>query len=90
MTNDTHASTAFISMIAIVFPIHAWGPAMKDRNEKTGLKFLGGESQRFGLNLCQIIFINIISKDKTTRNILFSILTPDIFPGIDGANLVQL
>lgn len=24
----THSRTAFISMIAIVFPIHAWGPAM--------------------------------------------------------------
>lgn len=51
MANDTHTSTVFISMMAIVFPIHAWGPAMKDKNEKTGSRSLGRESQRFGLNL---------------------------------------
>jgi hypothetical protein len=68
--NVTHARTAFISMIAIVFPIHACGPAMKDRNEKTGWSSLGGESQRFGLNLrtwdTERQYL-ILRKDETTR-----------------------
>lgn len=32
----THAKTAFISAIAIVLPMQAWGPARKDNIENEG------------------------------------------------------
>lgn len=41
-------------MIAIVFPIHAWGPAIKVRVENVGLYDSGNESQRSGLNLVML------------------------------------
>lgn len=47
----TNAKTAFISMIAIVLPIHPWGPAMNDMKENVGLYALGRSNQRSGRNL---------------------------------------
>lgn len=44
------AMTAFISMIAMVFPMQACGPARKVKVEGAGLGILAG-SQREGLNL---------------------------------------
>jgi hypothetical protein len=43
-------STAFISTTAMVFPMHACGPAMKERVEYVTLKLAGRFCQREGLN----------------------------------------
>jgi len=42
----THARTAFISIIAIVFPIHACGPEMKVKTDDDGLYASGRFNQR--------------------------------------------
>jgi hypothetical protein len=46
-----HPSTAFISTIDIVFPMHACGPTIKDSVDVVALYFGGRLSQRAGLNL---------------------------------------
>lgn len=54
----TDATTAFISMIDIVFPIQACGPAMNENIENVELYNFGRSSQRAGLNLHIIIKVH--------------------------------
>ena len=46
----TYATTAFISLIAIVFPMQPCGPVMKLWKLNVGLYVVGSLSQRSGLN----------------------------------------
>lgn len=48
---DTYARMAFISIIAMVFPMHACGPAMKVKYERVGWTLSGSFSHRSGRNL---------------------------------------
>jgi hypothetical protein len=48
---NTHTSTAFISLTAMVLPMQPCGPAMKENCENAALYALGRASQRAGWNL---------------------------------------
>ena len=75
-------------MMAIVFPMHACGPARNVSVEYAPVHLGGRSSHRAGLNLedqSRSIIVHLFP--TMLQCVLFCIFTPDLFPRIDHSDL---